>query len=252
MSDSSSSGLHGPGVRSERQHTLGASFSLEGTGLHTGEMTQLTVHPVDPACKHAIKAQLLDGRLESQRLQLRAAALAQQVWNGASSSFELRELVAEIGQLRGTLHAAQERICARPQPPAAAFAQLHAELMQWDRSLGGSEPVLRLSADLSRGAASAVARPTVGPTPVHKAATPSSLTTLKKQSTIPLYCFGSRLPSASFIIPSVCNLTFIKSVGLAMAEAIAPAPPPATIFFHKGIASLLAFGSMPSEFLIGP
>ena len=48
MSDSSSSGLHGPAVRSERQHTLGASFSLEGIGLHTGEMTQLTVHPADP------------------------------------------------------------------------------------------------------------------------------------------------------------------------------------------------------------
>ena len=61
MSDSPTSGLHGPAVRSERQHTLGASFSLEGIGLHTGEMTQLTVHPADPDHGYVFQRMDLDG-----------------------------------------------------------------------------------------------------------------------------------------------------------------------------------------------
>ena len=36
---------------------------------------------------------------------------------------------------------------------------------------------------------------------------------------------------------AVCSRTFIRSEGLAMAEAIAPAVPPATIFFQRGTGS---------------
>jgi UDP-3-O-[3-hydroxymyristoyl] N-acetylglucosamine deacetylase/3-hydroxyacyl-[acyl-carrier-protein] dehydratase len=61
MSDSSSSGLHGPAVRSERQHTLGASFSLEGIGLHTGETAQLTVHPADADHGYVFQRMDLEG-----------------------------------------------------------------------------------------------------------------------------------------------------------------------------------------------
>ena len=34
-------------IRSDKQHTLGASFTIDGIGLHTGEACTLTVHPAD-------------------------------------------------------------------------------------------------------------------------------------------------------------------------------------------------------------
>ena len=48
MSESYPSGTTAHAVRSDRQHTLGSSFTLEGIGLHTGETTTLTVCPAEP------------------------------------------------------------------------------------------------------------------------------------------------------------------------------------------------------------
>ena len=72
---------------------------------------------------------------------------------------------------------------------------------------------------------------------VHRARTPSCLTTVMKQLTMPVYRLGSSLPASSFAMPSVCSRTFIRSDGLAMADATAPAAPPATIFFQRGTGS---------------
>lgn len=74
-------------------------------------------------------------------------------------------------------------------------------------------------------------------------ATPSSRTVVRKQCTIPLYFLGKKEPSAALFIPSVCMRTLTRSVGLARAEAIAPEPAPATIFFHSGTGFP---GSIPS------
>merc|ERR1712127_1068359 len=97
---------------------------------------------------------------------------------------------------------------------------------------------LASSYDASSAAASTVARPAVGPTPVHRATTPSSLTIVMKQLAMPVYRLGSSLPASSFAMPSVCSRTFIRSEGLAMADATAPAAPPATIFFQRGEAAI--------------
>ena len=81
---------------------------------------------------------------------------------------------------------------------------------------------------------------------------PSSLTVIMAQSTMPLNRFGISFPSASLSMPSVCSRTLIRSVGLAMAEAMAPAPPPATIFFQSGMDDFGALGSTPGELRSGP
>ena len=48
MSNSSTQGsFQTAAIRSDKQHTLGGSFTLEGIGLHTGEPTKLTLHPAD-------------------------------------------------------------------------------------------------------------------------------------------------------------------------------------------------------------
>jgi hypothetical protein len=69
------------------------------------------------------------------------------------------------------------------------------------------------------------------------------LTVVKKQLSMPVYFLGRKLPSAPLFIPSVCMRTLTRSVGLARAEAIAPEPAPATIFFHSGTGLP---GSIPS------
>ena len=47
----------------------------------------------------------------------------------------------------------------RPAPPSGpTFSQLHAELWQWERSLGEQAALLRLSADLDEGAPNVSAR----------------------------------------------------------------------------------------------
>ena len=48
MSNTSSQGsIHTAAIRSDKQHTLGGSFSVEGIGLHTGQLTTVTLHPAD-------------------------------------------------------------------------------------------------------------------------------------------------------------------------------------------------------------
>ena len=42
-------------IRSDKQHTLGSSFTLDGIGLHTGEACTLTVHPADPGHGYAFQ-----------------------------------------------------------------------------------------------------------------------------------------------------------------------------------------------------
>ena len=118
----------------------------------------LPEHPVDPTCKHGVKAGMLSVRLQQQRVQLRARTLAQQVWNGATQSAELASRATEVEALRTAQELAAERMCARPAPPGPTFSQLHAELWQWDRSLGDQSSVLHLSAELGRGLPAACAR----------------------------------------------------------------------------------------------
>ena len=42
-------------IRSDKQHTLGASFTIDGIGLHTGEACTLTVHPADAGHGYVFK-----------------------------------------------------------------------------------------------------------------------------------------------------------------------------------------------------
>ena len=92
---------------------------------------------------------------------------------------------------------------------------------------------LASSYDASSAAASTVARPAVGPTPVHRASTPSSLMIDEKQLIMPVYLvrgdigemqaryrggqfimpvyrLGRSLPASSFDMPSVCSRTWVR------------------------------------------
>eukprot|EP01139_Manchomonas_bermudensis_P026738 Amastigsp_a852585_6.p6 type:complete len:116 gc:universal Amastigsp_a852585_6:614-267(-) len=92
-------------------------------------------------------------------------------------------------------------------------------------------------------AASTVARAHVGPTPFHSPLTPSAATILRNASSRPRYrgCEPGLMPSA-------CRRTLMRSVGLQMADEIAPAPAPARTFFHS--AGLLSCWS-PRRSLMG-
>ncbi len=64
---------------------------------------------------------------------------------------------------------------------------------------------------------------------------------------MPVYFLGRKLPSGPFSMPSVCSRTLTRSVGLAAAEEMAPAPAPATIFFHSGISCFGVPGLTPAS-----
>ena len=48
-------------IRSDKQHTLGDSFTIEGIGLHTGESCQLTLHPAEPGHGYVFQRTDLEG-----------------------------------------------------------------------------------------------------------------------------------------------------------------------------------------------
>ena len=74
----------------------------------------LPEHPVDPTCKHGLKAEVLGARLVQREVELRVHELAQSTWNGATSSADLRQRRAELAHVRAAKEAATERICVRP------------------------------------------------------------------------------------------------------------------------------------------
>ena len=48
-------------IRSDKQHTLGDSFTIEGIGLHTGESCKLTLHPAEPGHGYVFQRTDLEG-----------------------------------------------------------------------------------------------------------------------------------------------------------------------------------------------
>ena len=48
-------------IRSDKQHTLGDSFTIEGIGLHTGEFCKLTLHPAEPGHGYVFQRTDLEG-----------------------------------------------------------------------------------------------------------------------------------------------------------------------------------------------
>ena len=114
--------------------------------------------PVDPALKYSLKARLLSAQHTSDLLRLRASELSLEVWNGARCSAALCEQRRDLASLKATITVTARRSCARPAPPLPQFCHLHSELCQWHSSLGARDQLLQLSADLTRGAATALAR----------------------------------------------------------------------------------------------
>ena len=118
----------------------------------------LPSHPVDPTCKYSVKHATTAALVQEWQHELVGLQLSQEVWNGAASSTELRERNSELETARQAKRLAAERMCARPEPPAAQFSQLHLEATQWDRSLGAQGSILELSSALRRGGEAALAR----------------------------------------------------------------------------------------------
>ena len=122
----------------------------------------LPEHPVDPTCKHGLKAEVLSARVAKREMELRASELVQHAWNGADRTADLLERRTELSMLRAAKLSAEERICVRPAAQdGPTFSQLHAELWQWERSLGEHGALLKLSAELGEGKRSAGAREAV-------------------------------------------------------------------------------------------
>ncbi|KAL3900669.1 MAG: hypothetical protein SGPRY_012417, partial [Prymnesium sp.] len=116
----------------------------------------LPEHPVDPSCKHAVKAHVLRAREEEGRAQLRCHELSLHAWNGGLRSPSLSLRRATLLSLGEERRLAESKVCARPAE--ATFGELHAELWKWENSMGGRDSVMALSEELGQGGAKGEAR----------------------------------------------------------------------------------------------